>query len=74
MSVKLTKRSKRKARAFPVGEKPKMLAGATKGTFKIVGDIVGPIVEWDEERSLRNLAELVEGSAPRAKSRRDGKR
>ncbi|MCX7362162.1 MAG: type II toxin-antitoxin system Phd/YefM family antitoxin [Alphaproteobacteria bacterium] len=46
----ITKRGKAKVQLIAVREKPKTLWGATKGTFEIVGDIVGPIVdekEWD---------------------------
>jgi len=33
------------------------LRGALKGSFKIVGDIVRPIVgDWDEDREWRNIA------------------
>jgi len=39
-----------------VREKPKTLWGATKGTFKIVGDIVGPIDDdYDEDHEWRNI-------------------
>ncbi|MBN9086632.1 MAG: type II toxin-antitoxin system Phd/YefM family antitoxin [Reyranella sp.] len=54
--ITVTKRGKAKVQIVAVREKPKTLWGATKGTFKIVGDIVGPIVdEWDEEREVRNI-------------------
>jgi hypothetical protein len=67
-----------KAKALTSETRPKTLIGATKGTFKIVGDIVGPIVEWDEERSLQRLADLIEGRTPRGpkrstRPRKDGK-
>jgi prevent-host-death family protein len=53
--ITITKRGKAKVQIVAVREKPKTLFGATKGTFKILGDIVGPIVEdWDEEREWRN--------------------
>jgi prevent-host-death family protein len=55
--ITITKRGKAKVQIVAVREKPKTLIGATKGTFKIVGDIVGPIVdkdEWDEDREWRN--------------------
>src|SRR5260370_1990854 len=55
--ITVTKRGKAKVQIVAVREKPKTLWGATKGTFKIVGDIVGPIVdkdEWDEDREWRN--------------------
>ena len=54
--ITITKRGKAKVQLVAVREKPKTLWGATKGTFKIVGDIVGPIVdkdEWDEDREWR---------------------
>ena len=54
--ITITKRGKAKVQIVAVREKPKTLWGATKGTFKIVGDIVGPIVEdWDEEHEVRNI-------------------
>ena len=54
--ITITTRGKAKVQIVAVREKPKTLWGATKGTFKIVGDIVGPIVEdWDEEREVRNI-------------------
>ena len=40
--ITITKRGKAKVQIVAVREKPKTLWGATKGTFKIVGDIVGP--------------------------------
>jgi prevent-host-death family protein len=55
--ITVTKRGKAKVQVIAVREKPKTLWGATKGTFKIVGDIVGPIIdkdEWDEDREWRN--------------------
>jgi len=54
--ITITKRGKAKVQVIAVREKPKTLWGATKGTFKIVGDIVGPIVDdWDEDREWRNI-------------------
>ena len=54
--ITITKRGKAKVQIVAVREKPKTLRGATKGTFKIVGDIVGPIFdEWDEAREWRNI-------------------
>jgi prevent-host-death family protein len=54
--ITVTKRGKAKVQIIAVREKPKTLWGATKGTFKIVGDIVGPIVDdYDEDRRLRLL-------------------
>ena len=55
-SITITKRGMAKVQIVAVREKPRTLLGATKGTFKIVGDIVGPIVEdWDEDREWRNI-------------------
>jgi prevent-host-death family protein len=57
--ITVTKRGKAKVQIVAVREKPKTLWGATKGTFKIVGDIVGPIVEeseWDWERKWRKIS------------------
>jgi PIN domain nuclease of toxin-antitoxin system/antitoxin (DNA-binding transcriptional repressor) of toxin-antitoxin stability system len=52
----VTKRGKAKVQIVAVREKPKTLWGATKGTFKIIGDIVGPIDEdYDEDREWRNI-------------------
>jgi prevent-host-death family protein len=54
--ITVTKRGKAKVQIVAVREKPKTLIGATKGTFKILGDIVGPIVDdWDEDREWRNI-------------------
>ena len=52
----VTKRGKAKVQIIAVREKPKTLLGATKGTFKIIGDIVGPLdEEYDEDREWRNI-------------------
>ena len=54
--ITITKRGKAKVQIVAVREKPKTLIGATKGTFKIIGDIVGPIDdEYDEEHEWRNI-------------------
>jgi prevent-host-death family protein len=54
--ITITKRGKAKVQIVAVREKPKTLWGATKGTFKIVGDIVGPIDDdFDEDREWRNI-------------------
>jgi prevent-host-death family protein len=54
--ITITKRGKAKVQLVAVREKPKTLWGATKGTFKIVGDIVGPIDdEYDEDHEWRNI-------------------
>ena len=85
--ITVTKRGKAKVRIVAVREKPKTLWGATKGTFKIVGDIVGPIVdkdEWDEDREWRNIMKGFDDSPARyahdpmvdragAKARKGGK-
>ena len=53
----VTKRGKAKVQIVAVREKPKTLIGATKGTFEILGDIVGPIDnDYDEDRRLRLLS------------------
>ena len=53
----VTKRGKAKVKIIAVRETPKTLLGATKGTFRILGDIVGPIVDdWDEDREWRNIS------------------
>jgi len=55
-AITVTKRGKAKVRIVAVRETPKTLWGATKGSFKIVGDIVGPIIDaWDEDREWRNI-------------------
>jgi prevent-host-death family protein len=54
----VTKRGKAKVQIVAVREKPKTLIGATKGTFEIIGDIVGPILDesdWDWKRKWRKL-------------------
>ncbi|MBX9946278.1 MAG: type II toxin-antitoxin system prevent-host-death family antitoxin [Reyranella sp.] len=54
-SITVTKRGKAKVQIVAVREKPKTLRGATKGTFKILGDIVGPVDDdYDEDREWRN--------------------
>ena len=54
--ITVTKRGKAKVQIVAVREKPKTLLGATKGTFKILGDIVGPLnEEYDEDREWRNI-------------------
>lgn len=55
--ITVTKRGKAKVQIVAVREKPKTLIGATKGTFKILGDIVGPLgEEYDEDREWRNIS------------------
>src|SRR5260370_38934952 len=54
--ITITKRGKAKVQLVAVREKPKTLWGATKGTFKIVGDVVGPIDdEYAEDHEWRNI-------------------
>src|SRR5258708_35282950 len=54
--ITITKRGKAKVQVVAVRETPKTLIGATKGTFKILGDIVGPIDDdYDEDREWRNI-------------------
>ena len=82
--ITITKRGKAKVQIVAVREKPKTLIGATKGTFKILGDIVGPIVDWDQEREVRNILGQFDDPPARyahgpvddrgpAKSRKSGK-
>src|SRR6195256_5377304 len=53
--ITVTKRGKAKVQIVAVREKPKTLIGATKGTFRILGDTVGPLDEdYDEDREWRN--------------------
>jgi prevent-host-death family protein len=47
--ITVTKRGKVKVQIVAVREKPKTLIGATKGTFQILGDIIGPTIEDYEE-------------------------
>ena len=55
--ITVTKRGKAKVQIIAVREKPKTLIGATKGTFTILGDIVGPIDDdYDEDRRLRMIS------------------
>ena len=54
--ITVTKRGKARVQIVAVREKPKTLWGATKGTFTIVGDIVGPVDDdYDEDREWRNV-------------------
>lgn len=64
--ITVTKRGKAKEQIVAVRETPKSLIGATKGTFKILGDIVGPIVDdWDEHREWRNITGQSDDPAAR---------
>jgi prevent-host-death family protein len=54
--ITVTKRGKAKVQVIAVREKPRTLRGALKGSFKILGDIVGPLgEEYDEDREWRNI-------------------
>src|SRR4051794_11434078 len=56
--ITVTKRGKAKVQIVAVREKPKKLFGALKGSFEIVGDIVGPTFEdYDEhlDRKWRRI-------------------
>jgi prevent-host-death family protein len=56
LPLTVTKRGKAKVQIVPVRQRPKTLLGAAKGTFKILGDIVGPLDEvYDEDREWRNI-------------------
>ena len=58
--ITVTKRGKAKVQIVAVREKPKTLWGATKGTFKILGDIVGPT--WpDYEEALDRKWRRING-------------
>ncbi len=64
--ITVTKRGKAKVQIVAVREKPKTLLGATKGTFKILGDIVGPIDDdYDENREWRNYLKGFDDPAAR---------
>jgi prevent-host-death family protein len=55
----VTKRGKAKVQIVAVREKPKSIFGALKGSFEIVGDIVGPTLEdYDEhlDRKWRKIS------------------
>ncbi len=65
--ITVTKRGKAKVQIVAVRERPKTLLGATKGTFKILGDIVGPLdEEYDEDREWRNSTGQANPSSSRA--------
>lgn len=55
----ITKRGKPVAKLVPVepeGRRPKRRGfGALKGSFEILGDIVGPVEEWPETYDENNL-------------------
>ena len=64
--ITVTKRGKAKVQIVAVREKPKTLWGATKGTFRILGDIVGPIDDdYDEDREWRNIMKGFDEPAAR---------
>ena len=48
--ITVTKRGKAKVQIVAVREKPRTLFGTLKGSFEIVGDIVGPTFEDYEEQ------------------------
>jgi prevent-host-death family protein len=58
--ITVTKRGKAKVQIIAVREKPKTLIGATKGTFTILGDIVGPTIADSEDRLDRQVR-LING-------------
>ena len=71
--ITVTKRGKAKVQIVAVREKPKTLIGATKGTFKIIGDIVGPIDDdYDEDREWRNIMKGFDEPPARYAHRRVG--
>ncbi|HEU5095944.1 MAG TPA: type II toxin-antitoxin system prevent-host-death family antitoxin [Reyranella sp.] len=54
--ITVTKRGKAKVQIVAVRDKPRTLRGALKGSFRILGDIVGPLGEdYDEDREWRNI-------------------
>ena len=60
--ITITKRGKAKVQIVAVREKPKTLIGALKGSFEILGDIVGPTIdEADHEDRLERQARLING-------------
>ena len=83
----VTKRGKAKVQIVAVREKPKTLFGALKGSFDIVGDIVGPTFpDYDEEldRKWRRIngqfdepsaryehGALVDGGISKARKKRE---
>jgi prevent-host-death family protein len=70
--ITVTKRGKAKVQIVAVREKPKTLRGALKGTFKIVGDIVGPLgEEYDEDREWRNITGQFNEPPPARYTHRD---
>ena len=58
--ITVTKRGKAKVQIVAVREKPKTLIGATKGTFEILGDIVGPTIADYGDRLDRQVR-LING-------------
>jgi prevent-host-death family protein len=60
--ITVTKRGKAKVQIVAVREKPKTLIGALKGSFEILGDIVGPTIdEADLEDRFERQARLING-------------
>lgn len=60
--ITITKRGKAKVQIVAVREKPKTLIGALKGSFEILGDIVGQTIdEADHEDRLERQVRLING-------------
>src|SRR6185369_3479318 len=73
--ITVTKRGKAKVQIVAVREKPKTLFGATKGTFKILGDIVGPTwPDYEEalDRKWRRINGQFDDSTCSIRARRSG--
>ncbi|HEX2886162.1 type II toxin-antitoxin system prevent-host-death family antitoxin [Vineibacter terrae] len=55
--VTVTKNGKPIGQIVPLRGKPKTIFGALKGSFEIVGDIVGPQEpDWDEDREWKIIS------------------
>ena len=68
--ITVTKRGKAKVQIVAVREKPKTLRGALKGSFEIVGDIVGPLGEThDLDREWRTISRQFDDSPARYQHR-----
>ncbi len=61
----ITKRGKPVARLVPAKEERRSLLGCTKGSIKILGDIIEPALNpgWEEEM-LRSWDEIHKGPGP----------
>lgn len=57
--IVITKRGKPVAKLMPVEKKRKSSFGCMKGTIEILGDIMEPVIPWDEEAWLKNWDELL---------------